>query len=158
MTNSQEFKSQMTAQVIYNIPSIEVLELRFGTRFVHPNYANITFRSIKACESVSRETHEVTFEYVSLDHDASNEEALIEISDRGIRPALPEELLAYHTKYHKKLEFSVAALGAEAEQSGYPCNAVLHPQYDKRWRPYVLGLHMTDHIYSRGTRFLTVRE
>ncbi len=110
---------QFVAQVVYAIPAIDGLKRRFPSGVIF-NFNGISFKPIKACKNVSRETREVTFELVHLGHDASNDAVLAEIDKRGLRPALPEELLAFDAIYPGEMaKFPIAALGSETSVNNY---------------------------------------
>ncbi len=146
---------QFIAQVVYAIPAMDELRRRFPTR-VDPAYEGISFKHIKACENVSRETREVTFELVHLGHDASNDAVLTELDKRKLRPALPEELLAFDAMYPGEMaKFPIGALGSETRVDGDHYVACL-------WGGVVngrdLGLHYSGCGWNNLYRFLAVRE
>ncbi|MFA6446671.1 MAG: hypothetical protein WCW31_00245 [Patescibacteria group bacterium] len=110
---------KFVALVVYAIPAMDELKRRFPD-YVNQAYDGIAFKPIKACENVIRETREVEFEYVCMNRNASYEEVLAEIDKRGLRSALPEELLALDAKYpEEKIKFPMVALGSETDVDGH---------------------------------------
>lgn len=149
-----EWPEKFVASVVYAIPAMDELKRRFPA-YVNPAFNDITFKPIKVCENISRETREVEFEYVYLGHDASNNEALAEIDKRSLRPALPEELLAFDAKYPKEMmRFPIAALGSEMNVSDDRCIACLWDDDDGRR----LDLGWIDDDWYGLYRFLAVRK
>ncbi len=104
--------------VVYAIPAMNELKRRFPA-YVNPAYDGIAFKPIKVCEGVSRETREIEPEYVHLERHVSNDAALAEIDKRGLRPCLPEELIAFGDAYPKEQrKFPIVALGSGAGVDG----------------------------------------
>ncbi|MFA6447162.1 MAG: hypothetical protein WCW31_02790 [Patescibacteria group bacterium] len=145
---------EFVAPVVYTIPAMDELKRRFSG-YVNPAYEGIAFEPIKVCEKVSRETCEVEFEYVHLGHDASNDEVLAEIDKRGLRPALPEELLGFAEKYpDEQLKHPIVALGSVTSVDGDRRVAYLWGDGDGRG----LRLGWVDFDWSGDYRFLAVRK
>ena len=103
------------ATVVYAIPALNELMRRFPGG-VNRRYGSIVFTPIKACENVSRETREVEFDLVNLGRNASTTEVLAEIDKYGLRPALPEELLAYGEAHPEVMPNYIAALGSFSQR------------------------------------------
>ncbi|MFH1078588.1 MAG: hypothetical protein V1745_04920 [Patescibacteria group bacterium] len=143
-----------SVMVVYALPLMHELKRRFPG-YVNPAYDGIVFKPIKVCEKVSRETREVKFEYVHLGRDASNEEVLAEMDKRVLRPALPEELLAFDAKYPEEMmKYPIVALGSETFVSGDRNVACLWSDGNGR----NLDLAWFDGDWSGRGRFLAVRK
>lgn len=143
-------------RVVYVIPAMDELRRRFPA-YVNPAFDGITFKPIKVCEGVSRETRKIEPKYVHLDYSASSEEVLAEIDKRGFRPCLPEELIAFGDAYpEEQQKFCIVALGSEANVGGGCRVAFLFLWDDGDGRS--LGLDSVDGVWDDDCRFLVVRK
>lgn len=104
---------QFKAIVEYTQPGHDELTRRFPAK-VDTEFPG-KFQPIKSLKAVSQKSRELTFEYVVLEHDASNDEVLALIEkQQGLRPALYEEFLCFLEQQPKeKGKFPLAALGSE---------------------------------------------
>jgi hypothetical protein len=146
---------RFSAKVVYAIPAMDELRRRFPA-YVNPAYDGIVFQPIKVCENVSRETREVEFEYVDLDRSGGKDESLAAIDKRGLRPALPEELIAFNEAYPEEMtKFPIAALGSKTEVNSFTsCVAMMSGVSGRS----VLGLGWYEDWWDAGCRFLFVRK
>ncbi len=151
---SSDQPKKFVATVVYTcIPLMDELRRRFPA-FVDQAFSDIVFKPIKVCKKISRETREVEFEYVHLDHGASNDEVLAKIERHGLRPALPEELFAFDAKYPEEMtKFRIVALGSETK--AYP-QQVVYLLHDDRGRK--LNLHPIALGWDDRCWFLCVRK
>lgn len=143
----------VSVPVVYVIPAMDELRRRFPG-FVNEAYDGITFTPIEACKGTSRKPRKVEFGYVYLNRRASTESALDEIGKRGLRPALPEELLAFAKKYpDEQRKFPIVALGSETRVGGDRRVASLEDGDSRR-----LDLTRISGHWFGVCRFLAVRE
>ena len=129
-------------------------ELKSAFDWVNDDYQRAKFEAIKICEAISRETREVTFQYVHMNRDASTEEVLAEMDKRGLRPVLYEELLAF-AKAHpdEQRKYPIVALGSVwVDPDGFRDVACLNEDGDER----SLGLSWYDDDWRGFCRFLAV--
>ncbi|MEO5927845.1 MAG: hypothetical protein ABIO72_03940 [Patescibacteria group bacterium] len=87
-------KPTFTAHIVYTRPSFEELKRQFLC-YVNDDFRDRRLDPIECCKAISKESREVTFEYVYMGHDASTDEVLAEMDRKGLRPALYEELLGF---------------------------------------------------------------
>jgi len=93
-------------------------------------------------------------ELIHLGYDISSDDALKELTKRGLRPATIEELLAFGAKYPDlQRKFPIVGLGSSAHVSGFRYVPYLHGSVARR----VLNLDWYDHGWYDGDRFLAVR-
>lgn len=105
------------ALAVYAQPEFLVLKERF-TR-VDPSFKHVRIEPIECCQLISREPHEIEFEYVCLGRETSTDTALAELERREVLPAQYEELLAFIDKYPAEAaKHMFAALGSEANVYG----------------------------------------
>ena len=103
--------SPFSALVTYIQPSYAELQRLFS--LVNSDFSKADFKPIDRCRDVSRETREVSFEYVHLNRGASTDEVLAKMDRQNLRPALYEELLAFGAKYpDEQQQFPIVALGS----------------------------------------------
>lgn len=141
-------------KVVYAIPAMGDLKRRFPA-YVNPDFDGIAFTPIKVCEGVSRETREIEPEYVHLERYVSNDAALAEIDKRGLRPCLPEELIAFGDAYpEEQRKFPIVALGSGASVRGDRSVAYLWDVNGGRR----LSLGSVDGVWRDDYRFLAVRK
>lgn len=147
---------EFVATVVYAIPAMDELRRRFPG-YVHEAYEGITFTPIKACEKVGHETRKVEFMLISMGRDALTKTVLAEIKKQGLRPALPEELLAFDANFKDEmLRSPIAALGAVTEVDGKSQAAFLwcHQYHLGR----CLNLDSVKQAWDDSFRFLAVRK
>lgn len=144
------------AEVAYIQPKFAELKSAFD--WVNDDYRRAKFEAIKICEAISRETREVTFQYVHMNRGASTEEVLVEMDRCGLRPALFEELLAF-AKAHpdEQRKYPIVVLGSVwVRPDGNRLVACLN-EYDGRRRLH-LRLFWCGGDWVGGCRFLAVRK
>lgn len=89
---------------------------RFGKKLV----------SAEVCEGINRESRELAFGYLHLGRDASYAEALEEMDQLGLRPAVIEEVAAFDLHFpEEKKKFFIAVLGTNLI---YTRHAILTPE------------------------------
>lgn len=114
--------TQLTVRrVDYVIPVMDELKRRYDN--IDANFHGSVFKPVKACEGINRQNCDIEFEYFLLRQDMSPEELLIELDKRGLRPALPEELIAFDAQFPGGPEEygrgrSIRAVGAETLVNG----------------------------------------
>lgn len=116
--------------VTYVQPTYEEMQRRFV------NVARALFVSgwgekkefITDCDDVSKEAREITFEYVHIDLPYMDEDRYLwpemveaEMTLRGLRPALYEELLSFDMQYpDERIRHGIYALGSSVDmQNGH---------------------------------------
>lgn len=121
-----------TTLVKYVHSTYAALEVAFDR--VKSEYESAKFVPIDLCKNVSKKSRRINFEYVRMGGDASTNEVLDEMSRRGLRPALYEELLAFARKYpDEQRKFPIIALGSVwSSNSGDCCVAGLHGDSSER--------------------------
>jgi hypothetical protein len=103
--------SRFPAAVQYRQPTHAELEKMFD--WVCDDYKAAKFEPIHVCKDVSTESREIVFFLVHLLEDASTDTILSLFEERGLRPALYEELLGVLAKYPDLAKQSpVVALGS----------------------------------------------
>lgn len=114
--------TQLTVRrVDYVVPVMDELKRRYDE--VDANFQGSVFEPVKACREVNRQIRDIEFEFFLLRRDTSPEELLIELYEHGLRPALPEELIAFDTQFPGGPEEysrgrSIRAVGAETLVNG----------------------------------------
>lgn len=152
--HSQKASIVFTAPVIYTQPGLDELKRKFPAH-VDTVYAWAPLGSIEGCGGVSREDREVSFEYVHMSRNASTLDVLVEMSCRGLRPALYEELLGFSAEYpDEQQKHPIAALGSMSHAGTRPRAAFLWS--DDRGQE--LHLSLFDRDWDDDYRFLAVRE
>lgn len=144
---------QFKAIVEYTQPGHEELTRRFPAR-IDPEFPG-KFQPIKSLKAVSKKSRELTFEYVVLKQDATNDEVLALIEkQQGLRPALYEEFLCFLEQHPKeKGNFPLAALGSEMVKGSLRGVALLMD--DEAGGSLVL---FHPGLWYVGDHFLVVRE
>lgn len=149
----QQETQQFKAFVQYIQPGFEELQRRFKP-YVNPDYKS-RLDPIERYKTVSRESREVTFEFVHMNRSASPDEILDEIYRRGLRPALYEELLCFTERYPDEvLNDSFVAFGSETAKDGERRVACLSSDGINRF----LDLRAPRLFWHGYVRFLAVRE
>ncbi len=101
--------------VAYIQPPFKELLRRFD--YVH-SYFDKCFFPIERCKDVPLDAREVSFVYVQQDRNGSSDEAFNEMEQKGLRPALYEELLCFAKAYpDEQMKFPIVALGSEVEMN-----------------------------------------
>lgn len=149
----QQSVQQFKVIVEYTQPGHEELTRRFPAK-VDPEFPG-KFQPISSLKAVSQKKRELTFEYIVLKQDATNDEVLALIEkQQGLRPALYEEFLCFLERYpNEKGDFPLAALGSEMVKGSLRGVALLMD--DESGGSLVL---FYPDLWYVGDHFLVVRE
>ena len=154
----QQAAQQFKAFVQYIQPGFEELQRRFKP-YVNPEYKS-RLDPIERCKTVSRESREVTFEFVCMNRTASSDEVLNELNRRGLRHALYEEFLGFTEKYPDEvLRGHIVALGSATAKDGWDYAACLSSDGICRYLDLRQSSIFSSSVFWNGyARFLAVRE
>ena len=148
----------MTAFVKYVQPSYEELRHQFPQSrcIVFSGYERTRLAPIERCKTVSKQSREVTFEYVYMGRKASSDEILAEMDRKGLRPALYEELLGFAEKYNsEQWTYPLVALGSLGITRGCRVACVYWSLVTSTW---FLDMPFFSTNWRDEYRFLAVRE
>ena len=136
------------------IPSLQELQQQFD--WVNGTFAWAKFAAVDQCKDVSRNSRELTLEYLRPDHRATIEEILERMDKSGFRPAFLEELLAFATKFpDEQRKFPIVALGSVNLIQGRSHVAKLDANPEQRELFMKWTVEIGNH---EGWRFLVARK
>ncbi|HVM91143.1 MAG TPA: hypothetical protein VMU11_04600 [Verrucomicrobiae bacterium] len=154
--------TKYTAIVEYRQPTYVELCKRFD--WVEVAYNSATFERKDVCKDVPSETREVEFELVRFYEESSEgcdpmhlDEIIIELGDRGLRPALYEELLAFGAQYPElQKQFRICAPGSWLDngRDDYKSPVLSSGEGDSRGLDYT----WLDEFEDYSIHFLAVRK
>lgn len=144
-------ETSFEAPVVYVQPSFEELKQQFSPD-VFSDFKSVMFEPIDRCKRVRRVKRKIRFEVIDMVRDS--DVVLDTMKKRILRPALYEEMLAFHAKYPEVLDSSpIVALGSEADVRGIRYVACMWR--DRRGRH--LALDWIGRSWLCGYRALAVR-
>jgi len=149
-----EVRKTFVVRVVYVIPARDEL-MRLLPGYVNRAYDGITFEPIRVCEWIDRRTREISFEVVHMGRATTKHEVLDEMDRRNLRPAMPEELIAFGVAHPEEVtKHPILALGSETYAPGDYAVACLSVAFGGLY----LHLDWVRHGWDDQKRFLAVRE